>query len=89
MDEAGGVRGGEPASGRRRASRRSRASCAAPCASQPRSVVAADVLHRDVHAIVDGRDLEHVDDVGVRELGHRDGLALQTLARRRARRGAA
>ena len=76
MHDPGGVRRGQTAPGvdQHRDDRAPRSSRRREPHTQRR---AAHVLHRDVGRAIDRPDLEHVDDIRMRELRHRDRLALQ------------
>jgi hypothetical protein len=78
VDEAGVVRGGQPAAGLHE--RGEDLGVGAGRALHPGGEVgAADQLHRDEHVIALDADVVHADDVGVGEPRHRHALAPQAI----------
>jgi hypothetical protein len=76
VDDAGVVGGGEAAA-RPEEQRDDVAPRARPGGEPLLELDAVDELHRDPHAIAGRPDVEHADDVGVREARERLGLALE------------
>ena len=82
MDDAGAMRGGEPIAGLHE--RRDDLAPRVRLLEPRRERRAAHELHDDEDLAVDRADLVDRHDIGMRELGHRLGLAHQPHAGRRA-----